>query len=402
MAFKTLIVSAVAAAGLVAAQSSACSSKNGYTIQSQGDVDALSGCATVSGNVALQTGVTSIDLGSIQEIDGDLVADNTAALVSFSSANLQTVTGNFKMINMTLLTNLNFPQLSSVGSIFWQTLPRLTSLSFSKTITQASSVSITDSQLSSLQGINLNSVDQFFVRSNNQLQAITMPITTVKTSFEVGFNGNPMAISLPNLKVANNMTFSNVSSLDMPALAGVNASIGFYGCTFPSVALANLTQVGGDITFAGNDDLTNVTAPALTTLGGALTMTANSDLDDISGFPKLAQIGGAIDINGNFSNFTLPSLKNVRGACNLQSTENIDPTCTTFNNLHSKGTIQGKVTCKGQQASPSSAPSGTGSSSGSGSSSTSTQKGDAARELYARSAAVTGVMGVFAALLGML
>lgn len=113
----------------------------------------------------------------------------------------------------------------------------------------------------------------------------------------------------------------------------------------------------------------------------------------MSVFPRNLLSSASLTILNRVS---LPALKNVEGACNLQSTQDIDTTCNTFNGLHSSGTIQGKVTCAGKESNPG----GLGSTPSS--SSTSTQKGDAARDLYARSSAVTGVLGVFAALLGML
>ncbi|GAM82836.1 hypothetical protein ANO11243_008220 [Dothideomycetidae sp. 11243] len=397
MAFKSLIVPAVALAGYAAAQSNSCSTTATVTLQSQGDAAALAGCTTFSGSIAIETGVsTGISLDGIEEITGDLVAKNATFVPSLEASSLQSIGGTFSLAEMTLLTSLTFPQLTSVANILWVTLPRLSSLGFTSGVTQATSVSITDTQLGSLQGLILQSVKQMILSNNNQLNEVDLPIKNIDTAFSVEFNGRNMTINLPNLVTAYNMTFRNVSELNMPSLAGVNASLGFYGCDFSDFALPNITSVGGDISFIGNDEVTNITMPQLSHLTGALQMSANAALLDINGFPDLSQVGGAIDINGNFTNVTLPALKNVQGACNLQSTADISSTCTTFNNLHSSGTIQGKVTCAGKESNPG----GLGSSPSS--SSTSTQKGEAGRDMYARSSAVTGVLGVFAALLGML
>lgn len=83
---------------------------------------------------------------------------------------------------------------------------------------------------------------------------------------------------------------------------------------------------------------------------------------------------------------------------NLQSSENIDSVCSHFQPLsQNSGVIRGKFSCAGERAHPGregSLPDGT--SSGSGSSSSSS----AASYRYISGA--TGVMGVIAAMFGML
>ncbi|KAF2155661.1 hypothetical protein K461DRAFT_274677 [Myriangium duriaei CBS 260.36] len=396
MAFKTLIVSALAVAGAAAAQSSSCSASATMTLQSQGDASALSGCTTFTGSIAIQTGIQSaIQLDNIQAITGDLVIENGTYIPSFSASGLKSIGGTFRLSYMTLLTSLNFPLLSQVGTISWITLPRLSSLTFGTGVSQAGTVLITDTALGSLDGLPLNSVKDFSVIQNQYLQEIDLPIKNIATAFQIAFNNNALKVSLPNLAVANNMTFRNVSSVVMPSLAGVNQSLGFYGCTFQQLSMPNLTTIGGDISFVGNNDVTNISAPILTSLGGALQLSANADLVNVTGFPELAKIAGAIDVNGNFSDLELPALKTVQGACNLQSTADIDPVCSHFNGLH-PSVIQGKVTCAGKESSPG----GLGSTPSS--SSTSSATGAAGRDMYARSSAITGVMGVLAAMFGML
>lgn len=272
------------------------------TLQSQGDADNIGSCTTFSGSIAIATDVSvQMNIDGIQVITGDLVADNTVNLPALEANDLESIGGTFALTNMTLLTSLSFPQLSTVNTIQWVTLPRLNSLSFNNGVTKANSVNIFDSQLGSLEGLTLNTVSEMYISNNNQLQMINLPVKTISTAFHVEFNGRDMSVDLPNLVVANNMTLSNVSTINMPSLQAVNQSLGAYGCTFESFAAPNLTSVGGDISFIGNDDVTNVSMPVLTTLGGALKFAENSDLVNITGFPELAQIDGAIDISGNFS-----------------------------------------------------------------------------------------------------
>ncbi|PNS13993.1 Protein ecm33 [Sphaceloma murrayae] len=395
MSFKSVIIPALALAGTAAAQ---CSNTGTFTIQNQGDAGRLSGCATYSGSIAIQTGVTSdIALDGVRSITGDLVADNAVGLPSLSASSLETIGGAFSLTNMTLLTSLNFPRLSEVGTIVWQTLPRLSSLGFTTGVRMADSVRIIDTQLNSLDGINLETVGEMTISNNNQLNEIDMQLEQVTGAWNIEFNGRNTSVRLPNLENAFNMTFRNVSSVTIPSLATVNSSLGFFACLFPSISAPNLTSVGGSVSFVSNAQLTNISFPRLSTIRGALQVANNTEYDNIDGFPGVAQVGGAVDCYGNFTDVSLPALSNVAGAFNLQSTANIDSACSRFKPLTGRDNIiKGEFTCRGEQA----RPGGVGTpASGS---STSSQSGSAGKELFARSSAVTGVLGVFAAMLGML
>ena len=104
---------------------------------------------------------------------------------------------------------------------------------------------------------------------------------------------------------------------------------------------------------------------------------------------------------------TIPELNVVRGAFNLQSSEDLGNTCERFSSLNQ--VIRGEFSCKGREENPQgqgSLADGT-SDSGSGGSSTSssdssdsTSSGSAASTVYISGA--TGFMGVVAAIFGLL
>ncbi|KAF4551642.1 putative GPI-anchored cell wall organization protein [Elsinoe fawcettii] len=393
---KSALIPALAIAGRAAAQ---CSSTGTFTIQNQGDAGRLSGCATYTGSIAIQTGTTSdISLDGVRAITGSLGADNAVGLPSLSANSLESIGDNFSLTNMTLLTSLNFPRLTEVGSLVWQTLPRLSSLGFTSGLRRADSVRIIDTQLGSLDGINLETVGEFYISNNNQLNEIEMQLEQVTGAWNIEFNGRQTRVSLPNLENAFNMTFRNVSSISIPSLNSVNSSLGFWAGLYESIAAPNLTSVGGSLVFVSNAQLTNVSMPRLTTVRGALQVANNTEYDSIDGFPAVATVGGAVDAYGNFSDFQLPAISNVAGAFNLQSTADISAVCSRFNGLRGRdNVIKGQYTCEGRQSNPG----GVGTRP-SGSSGSASQSGSAAKDLYARSSAITGVLGVFAAMLGML
>lgn len=96
----------------------------------------------------------------------------------------------------------------------------------------------------------------------------------------------------------------------------------------------------------------------------------------------------------------LPKLADVRGAFNLQSSGDLNNTCSNFKSLAgSNNVIKGTFTCSGAVEDPSSDPSSA-SATTSGTSSSSTAKSAAAG--FAAPVAVTGLMGVLAAVFGLL
>ena len=101
-----------------------------------------------------------------------------------------------------------------------------------------------------------------------------------------------------------------------------------------------------------------------------------------------------------FSSVTLPGLKDVRGAFNLQSAADITDDCSTFKALAgSNNVIKGKFVCAGTVAKPSGQGS-TPTSSGSSSSSSSSASAGAAAGLYIPGA--TGLMGLVAVMFGLM
>ncbi|KAL1296870.1 hypothetical protein AAFC00_004487 [Neodothiora populina] len=397
------IAPALALAGSVMAQSSASCSAATTTIQNAGDASALASCTTFTGNIAIATGTTdNIALDGIKKITGDLVANNVTQMTQLSAGNLETITGAFSLNQLTILSTLTFPRLTDVGKLEWEALPALQGLSFTSGVQTASELNIQNTQLNSLDGINLQVVDTVYITNNNYLQDIEMQLGNITDSLTIEANGNNVSVILSNLIWANNMTLRNVSTFSSPSLESVNGSLGFYDNEFTSVQCANLTTVGGSLSFVSNTDLKNVSMPMLKTISGGFQVANNTELYNAEGFPKLTTVGGALDFHGNFTNVTFPALTDVRGAFNLQSSGVLD--CKPFDALKKQnGVIKGKYTCAGQQEKPSgqgSTPTGT-SSSASATSSGSSSSSGAAAGMYIPVAA-TGFMGVVAAIFGLL
>lgn len=203
---------------------------------------------------------------------------------------------------MTLLSTLNMPALSSVGTITWQSLPALNSLSFSTGVSKANTVTISDTFLQSLDGIDLESVGSMDINNNRRLTKFDTSLKNLSENLNIQANGAKLSVTMPNLVWIANMTIANVTEFSSPSLEVVNGSARFDSNYFESFAAPNMTSTSsGDISFINNPQLTNITFSGLKSLGGALTVVNNTRLEELSGFPELAELGGAIKIGGNFS-----------------------------------------------------------------------------------------------------
>jgi len=149
--------------GVAQTGNSTCSNTAGFQIGSQSDLDALSTCTNVTGNVIVSgPSMTSVTVPpSVTLITGDFRVDQISSVVSVTASGLKSITGTFELLNLTALQTLTAPSLTSVGGINFVILPLLQSMSLG--ITQAGNVRISDTQLSALTGLSLTTVGDFGV-----------------------------------------------------------------------------------------------------------------------------------------------------------------------------------------------------------------------------------------------
>ncbi|PBP21697.1 GPI-anchored cell wall organization protein ecm33 [Diplocarpon rosae] len=400
--FAQILLPTLALLSAAAAQTpSACSGPTA-TINSQADVAQYTDCSTLSGSLVIGSAASgTIDISGIEEIEGNLTSMNAGNLVSLSSSSLKSIGGDFNLFNLTLLSTLQFNALTSVKTITWIALPALPTLTFGGPVSEADSVTISNTFLSTLTGINLETVGVLQIDNNNNLKQFDTQIANITDHLDINANGNQLAVTFPNLIWAANLTFRNVSSVKIPSLANVNGSLGFYGNYMESISAPNLTSIGnfatgsGSLAIVANGKLANITFPVLKTVGGANQIANNTALHSIE-FPALTSVGGAIDFSGNFTTPELPKLENVKGGFNIQSQQAVD--CSGFESQSGgKGSvIQGTFICK--TTATTTTLDGSDGSSSSGASSTSTKN---AAVSYGVADAVAG-LSVIGGLLQML
>lgn len=331
----------------------ACSASGTMTIQNAGDATALATCSTFSGSIAIATGTTDdIAIGGVKSITGNLVANGNANIKRIGASELEELGGEMNLNELTRLNAVDFPKLKKVDAIKWNALPNLQSIGFTASLEQANSLRVENTGLRSLQGINIEQAKTLFIANNGYINEINMQLGNVSDSLTFADNNKAVKVALPNLIWATNLTFRFCGSVSLPSLARLNGSLGLYNNGFESFSAPNLTEVGQALAIVANDGLNNLTFPLLTKISDNLQIANNSDLMSVDGFPVLKSIGGAFDVSGNMSKVDTPKLDDVKGAFNLQSSDNVTAACAFYQPLKDKKLIRGIYTCRGKVVDP--------------------------------------------------
>ena len=288
-----------------AAQSatSTCTMSGGTTtISSQADATGLASCKTVKGSVVVSKDVAGdFSLSGPQSITGDFSIENNSKINSVSSDTLEEIGGEFKLVKTTQLNSISLPKLTSVTTLTWQSIGNPSEMGINQ-LNKVDAVTISDSHLRNIDPINVTTIKSMNLDNNQFITKYEPAIKEISGDLNIHANGLDMEVSFPNLIWAMNLAVSDVSKITFPSLQTVNGSARFDDNKFDSFTFPNLTSTkSGDISFVGNENMKNLTFPQLTQIGGGLLIANNTALEDISGFPKLETVVGAIKLRGNFT-----------------------------------------------------------------------------------------------------
>lgn len=242
-----------------------------------------------------------IALDGVQVIDGNVAVQDNENIQQLSADSLEEITGDLVVKEAPALNAVNFPKIKSVGSIEFVGLPALQNLGFDAEIEKADRIRIENTNLQSLEGINIETVETMFIANNKYIQQIDMQLGNVGDALTLSTNNPNVNVTFSNMIWAANLTFRNCSSVDLPSLESVNRSFSLIGNVFESFSSPNLTTVGGALVVSNNVELTNISFPELTKVGFNVEVANNTKLREIKAFPKLQKISGALDMNGNMS-----------------------------------------------------------------------------------------------------
>ncbi|KAI5282637.1 hypothetical protein KEM54_002672 [Ascosphaera aggregata] len=294
MALRQFILSALAASSLAFAKSDDDKCKD-VTIKSQGDVGDISSCSTIKGDITIDKSVGGeLNLQGVKKIQGSLKATGAVNITSFTANDLKEIGDSFTLSSLTQMTNLEMASLEKVGSIDFEALPALQTLGFHKGVKSAGKLMITNTGLTSLSGISLETVGSMDINNNNKLSSINVnEIKNITGLAAFSANNKRLEIIFPNLKTAQNMTFRNLSRVELPSLKKTDGLLGFYSNSFTSLSAPNLTSTG-DLVFTSNPLLMNMSLPKLTKVDGVYQVANNTNLRSVTGVSALETVN-AID-----------------------------------------------------------------------------------------------------------
>lgn len=354
---------------IVAASSSSNSCSLSTTISASSAVQNLNACATLEGTIEI-TGdeIAALDLSSVKSVAADLTIFNSSSITSVNLEALTNVTGSIEFDALTQLNSINFAELTSAEELSFISLPSLVTLNLNSGLANVSSLTLSDTAISSIDSLlNFQTVGYLNVNNNKNISSIDLStLETVSEGLTLSFNNDDATIKLENLIWASNLTIQDVGSISASSLEAVNGTFIVGYNAFDTVSFDALESVGASLQVFANDNLESLYFPNLTTVDGELRIWNNSLLSEID-MDNLEKVGGALYITGDFANFTLSDLDEVDGDFTLSST-NKDFSCKEFNELHDDDKIKGhNYNC----SSPTSTAVSSGSATSSGSSKTS-------------------------------
>ncbi len=257
-----------------------------YTVINQAQLNALSACTTITGDLLIND-------------------DGTDPITDLSPlAGLTSIGRDFYLLN-TMVTDLS-------------PLSTLTNISRDIRINNNDGLVNFDG----LENLNMSSARDLQVQDNALLENIDALALTPLTSFSrnVSIRNNLALTSLDGLAnltfIGNNFTVFNndlLPGISMPLIGYVGGSFTLQNnlilvnLDFPSLAL-----VGNNLIIANNDALVNLDGfSVLIIIGNSLTIQQNDMLADISALAFLAAISGNLTINNNDALLSLSGLQNI-------------------------------------------------------------------------------------------
>lgn len=295
-------------------------SKSVNVIYNQNDMSVISHCEVVDGSILIKEFYEPLlDLGDIALIRGDLIVQNATELQRIQGDGLQSISGKMDLQELTSLVSMRFPSLNSVNSIEWRVLPILSSVNFESGLSQVETIIISDTALSEFSGFEVETLKTLNINNNRYLEKINSGVRKITEELSIASNAQSVAVKLPSLGWANNITIRGVASLELSVLEEVESSLGFIDNGFEVVKVPKLASVGGTLIISENDYLKEVEFPNLEEVEGGLMIFKNPNLAKMSFFPKLSVIGGAIKVEGDFKDLTFPKLKLVKGSASLKT-----------------------------------------------------------------------------------
>ncbi|EPS45193.1 hypothetical protein H072_848 [Dactylellina haptotyla CBS 200.50] len=319
------------------------------TVETQVELDRLSTCRTLNGDLILGLDLTNITIPGLQTIRGDFIA-HQGSCESISAPSLSFVGGLFYVGNAENLTTISMPSLATVGSFRLDTIPNLRTVDFSSQIDSigddpARSLVIWGTGLDSLAPIIYRNVQNVQINDNPDLKNITLQVQNVTGGISFRRNGGPdgAKVSLDQLEWADSLLLDGLNSISIPKLTHINNVLQITANnSFDILEFPNLTSIGsspdpipgrtqGYLELTFGEKLRRASFPKLQWITDYLQVRAGpvGAEPNLGAFPVLQTVGQYIDIIGNFTSIDFPKLQaqNAKSKVSIMSS---DLNCTDF------------------------------------------------------------------------
>lgn len=274
-------------------------------------------------------------MNGVEELYGNLHVNNATEATSLNAATLQLVSGKLNLDGNTILATVNLAQLTTVGTLNYNALPALEQTGLTSGITSADEVIISDTGLTSLDGINVFKLKVFNVNNNADISSIDSGLQKVTDELSISYNAEKVDVSLDQLEEANDVYLQSINSLSVANLTKISNSLSLDSNALDTIEFKQLKSIGDSLSITKNSELEELDFPKLEKIGGALNINSNDNLNTLEGFPKLEAVSGTVNMSGTFDNGTFDSLKKVSGAFYFESDGDIS--CKEFKDVKVSG-----------------------------------------------------------------
>ncbi|RKP30392.1 3-prime end of extracellular mutant protein [Metschnikowia bicuspidata] len=318
-----------------------------FTATAPSQLKTIAACPTAVGDITISgDGFGNIDITGTKRIYGKLTVNGTQKATMFNAPTLELVSDELRISFATILATVNLALLTTVHSLYYNALPALQQAGLSTGLTSAESITFANTGLNSLDGVNVQTLKTFDVNNNQDIQFINSTLQSVTDSLSINYNSAKVVVDLDSLTSVKDLSFQSVGFFSAQKLTSINGSLTIDSNSFRKFKFQELTRIGDSLWIGKNDNLYEFDLEKLSYIGGALNIIDNHSFRDFSFFPKLATVGGSVNIVGAFDKGTLPSLEKVAGGFNMTSTGELS--CASFVNLNNKGGVKGnEFYCQG-------------------------------------------------------
>ncbi|KEF56539.1 uncharacterized protein A1O9_06727, partial [Exophiala aquamarina CBS 119918] len=302
------------------------------TISSTADATAISNCGNYNGDIIIADSTSgALALAGISHLKGDLTCNNATKLDEISFAGLVTISGSFILKGLPVLSGLKFDSLMEVaGDILWADLPALQGLDFATGIVTADRVSISNTALRELSGLELTTCNALEVSNNPDLAAVNFnDLTNTTNSISISANSPSLEVNLQRLTISRGITLQNANTLDVPLLETLTGTLNLSENSFGSFSAPSLT-LAVDMFITGNPLLSSLMFQLLPGISGDLIITNNSRLGAIA-FPDLQRVAGNVNVTGQFSRADFPVISSIQGDAIIETSIDNSTICEQFN-----------------------------------------------------------------------